>query len=150
MEISAIASIPRASSLPISSSNSIFFNSDRTNLLLKNSTKSKCLVLRRNRAQRGLTTRCLFGLGVPELAVIAGVVALVFGPKKLPEVGRSIGKTVKSFQQVGKMMYSTDSSETSSDASDNEWDTTELVLCQAITLNKFNKRPYRTDALSGR
>lgn len=37
---------------------------------------------------------------MPELVVIAGVAALVFGPKKLPEVGRSIGKTVKSFQQV--------------------------------------------------
>ncbi|KAE8694665.1 Sec-independent protein translocase protein TatA [Hibiscus syriacus] len=35
-----------------------------------------------------------------ELVVIAGVAALVFGPKKLPEVGKTIGKTVKSFQQV--------------------------------------------------
>ncbi|GAB4836001.1 hypothetical protein Ancab_000919 [Ancistrocladus abbreviatus] len=41
-------------------------------------------------------------LGVPELIVIAGVAALVFGPKNLPEVGRSVGKTVKSFQQAAK------------------------------------------------
>jgi len=47
-----------------------------------------------------LGCKCLFGLGVPELAVLAGVAALVFGPKQLPEIGRSIGKTVKSFQQV--------------------------------------------------
>jgi sec-independent protein translocase protein TatA len=47
-----------------------------------------------------LGCKCLFGLGIPELVVIAGVTALLFGPKQLPEVGRNIGKTVKSFQQV--------------------------------------------------
>lgn len=52
------------------------------------------------RRNNRLTCNALFGLGVPELVVIAGVAAIVFGPKKLPEVGRSIGKTVKSFQQV--------------------------------------------------
>ncbi|XP_004494699.1 sec-independent protein translocase protein TATA, chloroplastic [Cicer arietinum] len=54
------------------------------------------------RRNNGLTCNALFGLGVPELVVIAGVAAIVFGPKKLPEVGRSIGKTVKSFQQAAK------------------------------------------------
>lgn len=34
--------------------------------------------------------------------MIAGVAALVFGPKNLPQVGKSIGKTVKSFQQAAK------------------------------------------------
>ncbi|WJX85553.1 hypothetical protein P8452_67989 [Trifolium repens] len=62
--------------------------------------KQQLQQLRRN--NNGFTCNALFGLGVPELVVIAGVAAIVFGPKKLPEVGRSIGKTVKSFQQAAK------------------------------------------------
>lgn len=41
-------------------------------------------------------------MGAPELAVIVGVVALVYGPSKLPEVGKGLGKTFKSFQSAAK------------------------------------------------
>ncbi|KAJ6796968.1 sec-independent protein translocase protein TATA, chloroplastic [Iris pallida] len=80
--------------LPLSSSSSAFFATagKRTSLVSA----------ARTRRRRTGPTRCLFGLGVPELAVIAGVAALVFGPKQLPEIGRNIGKTVKSFQQAAK------------------------------------------------
>jgi sec-independent protein translocase protein TatA len=53
------------------------------------------------RQQRGGKVICgLFGLGLPELVVIAGVAAFLFGPKNLPDLGRSLGKTVRSFSQV--------------------------------------------------
>lgn len=51
---------------------------------------------------RGVACRGLFGLGLPELAVIGGVAALIFGPSKLPELGKGLGKTVKSFQTAAK------------------------------------------------
>jgi sec-independent protein translocase protein TatA len=98
-------------SLPFSSSNSSFLSSIATTASLKKTKpKSNTLVVTRIRtrtepAKKGLTCNALFGLGVPEVAVIAGVVALVFGPKKLPEVGKSIGKTLKSFQQVCKFSF---------------------------------------------
>jgi sec-independent protein translocase protein TatA len=40
----------------------------------------------------------VFGIGLPELAVIAAIGLLVFGPRRLPELGRTLGKTLKGFQ----------------------------------------------------
>ena len=40
----------------------------------------------------------VFGVGLPEIAVIGAVALLVFGPKRLPEFGRTLGKTLKGFQ----------------------------------------------------
>ena len=42
----------------------------------------------------------IFGIGLPEMAVIMVVALLIFGPKKLPEIGRSFGKTIRSFQEA--------------------------------------------------
>lgn len=43
----------------------------------------------------------MFGsVGVPELIVILAIALLIFGPKKLPEVGRSIGKALREFRKT--------------------------------------------------
>ena len=44
----------------------------------------------------------VFGIGLPEMAVIAAVALLGFGPKRLPEFGRTLGKTLKGFQSASK------------------------------------------------
>ena len=42
----------------------------------------------------------IFGVGLPEIAVIAGLALVIFGPKRLPELGRTLGKTLKSLQSA--------------------------------------------------
>ena len=42
----------------------------------------------------------IFGVGLPEIAVIAAIALVVFGPKRLPELGRKLGTKLKSLQKA--------------------------------------------------
>ncbi len=53
-------------------------------------------VSQRKRATRDVRVYGLFGLGLPEIAVIAGVAALIWGPSKLPELGMYMFVTCRS------------------------------------------------------
>lgn len=41
----------------------------------------------------------MFGLKVPELIIILIVVLVIFGPKNLPKLGKSLGSTVKNIRE---------------------------------------------------
>ncbi|MBT3783861.1 TatA/E family twin arginine-targeting protein translocase [bacterium] len=43
----------------------------------------------------------MFGLGMMEITVILILALLVFGPKRLPEIGRGLGQGLKEFRKVG-------------------------------------------------
>lgn len=66
------------------------------------------------------------GLGVQELAIILVIVLVLFGPKRLPALGKSIGKTMKAIRDGvdGKDEEDTDEAEdkTSKSKSDDEDD----------------------------
>jgi len=41
----------------------------------------------------------MFGLGWPEVGIIAIAAILIFGPKKIPELGSALGKTLRGFKE---------------------------------------------------
>ena len=44
----------------------------------------------------------MFGLGIPELLIIFVIALVVFGPKKLPELGKSIGRAMAEFKKASE------------------------------------------------
>jgi sec-independent protein translocase protein TatA len=42
----------------------------------------------------------MFGLGAPELLLIMGIVIIIFGAGKLPEVGAAMGKSIREFRSA--------------------------------------------------
>jgi TatA/E family protein of Tat protein translocase len=49
----------------------------------------------------------LFGIGVPELLVILAIALLVLGPKRLPEVARSLGRGMNEFRRASSDLRDT-------------------------------------------
>jgi sec-independent protein translocase protein TatA len=40
------------------------------------------------------------GLGVPEMIIIGIIALLIFGPKKLPDLGSGLGKAIRDFKSA--------------------------------------------------
>ncbi|MDD3115224.1 MAG: twin-arginine translocase TatA/TatE family subunit [Anaerovibrio sp.] len=44
----------------------------------------------------------MFGLGAPELVLILIIGLVIFGPGKLPDIGKALGKSIREFKSAEK------------------------------------------------
>ena len=52
--------------------------------------------------------RLMFGsIGMPELVIILVIALIIFGPRKLPELGRSLGKSLGEFKKASNELRNT-------------------------------------------
>ena len=49
----------------------------------------------------------MWNIGMPELIIILVIALIIFGPRKLPELGRSLGKSIGEFKKASNELRNT-------------------------------------------
>ncbi len=75
----------------------------------------------------------MFGFHAPELIIILVIALLIFGPKKLPEMGSSIGRSIREFQKGMK--------EVSQPKAEDEEEDVKPVKAKAIERESSTREP---------
>lgn len=58
----------------------------------------------------------LSNIGIPGLIIILVLALMIFGPKKLPEIGRAVGNTLKEFKKATKELAADEIEEVKNEA----------------------------------
>ncbi len=90
-------------------------------------------------------------VGVPEMVVIFIVALLVFGPRKLPELGRSLGRGISEFRRASTELRSSLEREMHSIEQETKFDefTQTPAEVSANSVAAVDERSSRSEASSG-
>ncbi|MCL5073896.1 MAG: TatA/E family twin arginine-targeting protein translocase [Actinobacteria bacterium] len=76
----------------------------------------------------------MFGLGWQELLIILFIALIIFGPRKLPEIGKAIGQALKGFKEGTKNV----SDEVKKEINQTNDSTSNIKNDNTNTINKVN------------
>ena len=82
-------------------------------------------------------------IGFPELMIIMVIALIVFGPRKLPELGRSLGKSIGEFRKASNELKSTLEEEIRMEEFKEERKKIEVEQTSALSVN--DSAPKATD-----
>jgi sec-independent protein translocase protein TatA len=74
----------------------------------------------------------MFGLGTTELIVIGGIIVLIFGAKRLPEIGKGLGSAIREFRNVRKEISPDATEDTTDQKGENKNNTLEGKLAEKV------------------
>lgn len=80
----------------------------------------KTAIHRKLAKQRKVTKMFAWGVSPTEGIIIVGIIVVLFGAKKLPELGRSLGQGIKEFKKSSKGLFEDEKEDNSEEQAANQ------------------------------
>ena len=89
----------------------------------------------------------MFGLGPSELIIIAVIILILFGARKIPEIGKGLGGAVREFKNIKKEINSDPTKDAEESAETEKEEKSPGLLEEGIKKQMLNKVPGARQAM---
>jgi sec-independent protein translocase protein TatA len=89
----------------------------------------------------------MFGLGPAELIIIAVIILILFGARKIPEIGKGLGGAMREFKNIKKEINSNPEKKSDDSAEPEDEDKSPGLLEESLKKQMLNKVPAARKAM---